>query len=450
MQNIEQVNTRRYLFQLTWPIFIELALQMLVSNVDQIMVARVSDTAVAAIGNANVVTNLLLITFSVVSMAATILITQYLGANSRERVAETYTVSMVVNLTFGVLISLFLGFGSGWILSVMQLPANIMPEATMYLRIVGAGMIFQAGYLTFVSFLRSNALTRQSMIISVITNLLNIVGNFVLIGGIPLLGIPAMGVAGAAISSVVSRVISCVLIIRAFRKLVPEQMQLSHLRPFPVKQMWRILRIGLPAGGESISYNMTQMVIQTMCNTMPVFVITSRVYCNMFAMLSYIFTSAIGQATQIIVGFLMGARRITDTDKRVNATMWSACMVTGVISLGLWLGCRPLFGLFTSDPQVLDLCQTIMLIDLFLEQGRVGNIVIFRALQAAGDIRFPVILNVTTVWTVAVGGGFLLSIVLGWGLPGIWIAMAADELFRAVVSYLRWRNGKWRSKHLLD
>ena len=93
----QNVNSRGYLFQLTWPIFVELVLQMLVSNVDQMMVARTSPTAVAAIGNANVITNLLLISFSVICMAATILITQYIGAGSTERVAQTYTVSLVVN-----------------------------------------------------------------------------------------------------------------------------------------------------------------------------------------------------------------------------------------------------------------------------------------------------------------------------------------------------------------
>ena len=448
MNDIEQVHSRSYLMRLTLPIFIELVLQMLVNNVDQVMVSRVSATAVAAIGNANVITNLLLITFSVISMAATILITQYLGSDSRERVAQTYTVSMLTNATFGLIITLVLVFGSGGILRLIHAPANLLPEASSYLRTIGGGMVLQAVYLTYVSFLRSNGFTRQSMLISVTVNLINVCGNFLLIGGG--LGAPALGVTGAAVSSVISRLIGCLLITRVFAKLIPERMRLSHLRPFPHAHLWRILKIGLPSGGEAISYNMTQAVIQTMCNTLPVFVITARVYCSMFATLSYIFTSAIGQATQIVVGFLMGARRCSDAYRRVNATLAISCLISLIVSLGLWLGCRPLFGLFTSDPQILDTCQTIMLIDLFLEQGRAGNIVLFRALQAAGDIRFPVILNVTVVWLVAVGGGFVLGILFGWGLPGIWIAMALDEGIRAVVTFFRWHSGKWRTKHLLD
>lgn len=448
MDDLEKVNSRSYLLGLTWPIFIELVLQMLVSNVDQIMVAKTSGTAVAAIGNANVITNLLLISFSVISMAATILITQYIGSGSREKVALTYTVSMVSNIMFGLLISALLLFGTPAIFRIMRVNEAVLPEAVLYLRIVGGGMVLQAVYLTYVSFLRSNALTRQSMTISVIINLINIAGNFLLIGGA--FGLPPMGVAGAAVSSVISRLAGCVLIIWMFRRHIPERMRVSHLRPFPFDHFKRLLMIGIPSGGESVSYNLTQIVIQTMCNTMALYVVTSRVYCNMFATLSYIFASAIGQATQIIVGFLMGARRTEDTDRRVNATLRAACLISFLVSLLLCVFCKPLFGLFTRDPQVLNMCQTIMAIELVLELGRAGNIVLFRALQAAGDIRFPILLNVTTVWAVAVGGGYLLAIVLGWGLPGIWVAMTCDECFRAAASFLRWHSGKWRSKHLID
>lgn len=101
---------------------------MLVSNVDQMMVARTSPTAVAAIGNANVITNLLLISFSVICMAATILITQYIGAGSTERVAQTYTVSLVVNVTLSLVIFVALTFFSTQIYGLMGVPAELSPR----------------------------------------------------------------------------------------------------------------------------------------------------------------------------------------------------------------------------------------------------------------------------------------------------------------------------------
>lgn len=444
----QNVNSRGYLFQLTWPIFVELVLQMLVSNVDQMMVARTSPTAVAAIGNANVITNLLLISFSVICMAATILITQYIGAGSTERVAQTYTVSLVVNVTLSLVIFVALTFFSTQIYGLMGVPAELMPEAGAYLRIIGVGMPLQAIHLTFVAFFRAHGLTKQTMFISIVINLLNIAGNFVLIGGMG--PIPMLGVAGAAISSDLSRLVGVVIVIWLFKRTIRTPVDFRNLRPFPVDHLKRLLKIGIPSGGESISYNLTQIVIQTMCNSLPIYVITARAYSNMFAMLSYIYGSAIAQATQIIVGYLMGARKVEETDRRVNATLRARdarllCNLAAALP-----ALRALFGLFTSDPQVLSMCRTIMGIEILLELGRAANIVLFRALQTAGDIRFPICLNVTTVWTVAVGGGYLLGVVLGLGLPGIWIAMTCDECFRGLVSFLRWRSGNWRSKHLLD
>ena len=448
MDDFQKINSRRYLVGLTWPIFVELVLQMLVSNVDQIMVAKTSETAVAAIGNANVITTLLVISFSVICMAATILVTQYIGAGSTERVAQTYTVSLLVNFLFSLAIGFGLAVFPRQIFGLMGVPEQLMREACAYLRIIGLGMPLQAIHLTFVAFFRANGLTRQTMFISIVINFINIGGNLILINGFG--PIPALGIVGAAVSSDLSRLAGVFLILDLFRRHIHTPLSLRHLRPFPFDHLKRLLKLGIPSGGESVSYNLTQIVIQTVCNSLPVYVITSRVYCNMFAMLSYIYASAIAQATQIIVGYLMGARRIEETDKRVNATLWGAMGVSFVISLSLYLFCRPLFGLFTNDPQVLDMCKTIMGIEIFLELGRAANIVLFRSLQTAGDIRFPICLNVTTVWVVAAGGGYLLGVVLGWGLPGVWIAMASDEIFRGVVSFFRWKSGKWRSKHLID
>ena len=448
MDDFQKINSRRYLVGLTWPIFVELVLQMLVSNVDQIMVAKTSETAVAAIGNANVITTLLVISFSVICMAATILVTQYIGAGSTARVAQTYTVSLLVNFLFSLAIGFGLAVFPRQIFGLMGVPEQLMREACAYLRIIGLGMPLQAIHLTFVAFFRANGLTRQTMFISIVINFINIGGNLILINGFG--PIPALGIVGAAVSSDLSRLAGVFLILDLFRRHIHTPLSLRHLRPFPFDHLKRLLKIGIPSGGESVSYNLTQIVIQTVCNSLPVYVITARVYCNMFAMLSYIYASAIAQATQIIVGYLMGARRIEETDKRVNATLWGAMGVSFVISLSLYLFCRPLFGLFTNDPQVLDMCKTIMGIEIFLELGRAANIVLFRSLQTAGDIRFPICLNVTTVWVVAAGGGYLLGVVLGWGLPGVWIAMASDEIFRGVVSFFRWKSGKWRSKHLID
>ena len=377
---------------LTWPIFIELLLQMLVGNADQIMVGWYDPNSVGAIGNANQITNLLLIVFSVVCTAATILISQYIGAEDTRRVNETYAVSLLVNGLFGLGMGLLLMALCGPIFTLMQVPPEIFGETCLYIRIIGGGMVFQSVFLTYTAFFRSSQLMKESMLISVAMNLLNIAGNAVFING-------------------------------AF---------------------------GLPTGGESLSYDLSQICIQSICNGFTLAVINTRVYANLFAMLSYMFASAVSQAAQVVVARLMGAEKTVETSRSVKRTLLAAVSISALVSTLLWVFCRPMLALFTQDAQVLELFQVIMLIEIPLELGRAVNLVMCRSLQACGDIRFPITICVISAWLTAVGGGLLLAVVFDLGLVGLWIAMACDECLRALLFLWRWHGGAWSRKRLLS
>ena len=105
MQREITLDSNTSLFHLTWPIFIEILLQILVGNIDQIMLSHYSDTAVAAVGNANQIINMLILVFSVISTATTILVSQYLGAGNREKVAQLYTLAFLVNLALSLAVA---------------------------------------------------------------------------------------------------------------------------------------------------------------------------------------------------------------------------------------------------------------------------------------------------------------------------------------------------------
>lgn len=437
-----------YLLKLTWPVFIELILQMLVGNMDQFMVGRYSQLSVGAIGNANQILNVLIITFSVISTAAMILISQYLGANEQQKVHQLYTLSFVVNTALSLVIGAVLLLCNRPIFQLMKVPAELMQESRQYISIIGSCMFLQAMQLTLSAFFRSHAMMKESMIVSVVINIVNIGGNMVLING--MFGFPAMGVVGAAISSNLSRAVGLAIMFWLFYKKLGARFSLQHLRPFPKNMLRQLLHIGLPSGGESLSYNMTQVFIMTFVNLFGAVSINTKVYASMFAMCSYLFSSAIGQASQVIVGYLVGAGDLKNTDRQV----WYTCKLSMLVSLAvatvLCVLSRPIFGIFTSDPEVIQLGATIMLIEIFLEWGRSVNIVMVRCLQAAGDIRFPVTLGILSAWIVAVLGGYLTGVVAGLGLVGIWSAMACDECIRAVVFLLRWKSGAWKNKSFVE
>lgn len=436
------------LFHLSYPIFIELVLQMLVGNVDQIMISQYSQRSVAAIGNANQIINFLIIAFSVVSMATTILVSQYIGSNKKKEIEETYIAAIFANFIFGLLVSFLLIFFCEQIFHLINVPDELMDEAKRYIRIIGSCMAIQSLYLTFTAMLRSEAFMRDAMIISIIVNILNIIGNAVLIGGIG--PIPSLGLSGVAIASDISKIIGLIIIVIVFLKRSMISFSFKSWKPFPTKQLKKILYIGIPSGGESVAYSLSQIYILKFVNSFGTFVIATRVYANMFAMLSYVYSSAIAQATQIMVGRFIGAKQLEDANKQVMRTLKYALSISLLISTLLYFLSDIIYGFMTTDIQVIQLAKKIMFIEIFLELGRAMNLVMVRSLQGAGDIRFPIVLSIIAEWSIAVGMSYIFGIVLGWGLVGVWIAMACDEIIRGIIVIIRWKTGAWKTKSLVN
>lgn len=441
------INKKTSLFILTWPIFIELVLQILVNNVDQLMISRVSENAVAAIGNVNQIMSVLVITFSVVTMATTILVAQYLGSDNKKRVSEVYSVAVFSNLAFSVAIGLILFLFNGAIFSLIRLPNELISDAKMYISIIGGGVFLQGIFMTYSAIFRSNGFMKQGMYISVLVNILNIIGNLILLNGY--FGLPKMGIAGVAISSVVSRLIGVIVIMYIFKKNIKGEVSLKYLFPFPKDIFKSLMKIGVPSGGEAISYNTSQMVILTFINTMGITVITTKSYLNIITWLSYLFASAVSQANQIRVAYLIGAGDEDEADKKVRETLKLANVVTLIVASLVYVFSDELFGIFTQNPEILKLGKTILLIDIILEIARTGVLVLIRGMQGAGDIKYPIFIGIASMWSVATLFSYIFGVKLGWGLQGVWIAMLADECLRATIFWFRWKSGKWRARKII-
>ncbi|MEG0846986.1 MAG: MATE family efflux transporter [Niameybacter sp.] len=442
-----KINKNTSLFLLTWPIIVELLLQMLIGNVDQMMISRHSQTAVAAIGNVNQIMNLLIITFNIITMATTILVTQYLGSNNKEKVSEIYSLATYTNLFFSGVIGLLMVVFHKPMFNMMGMPAELYADATIYIVIVGGLICLQGVFMSYAAIFRSNGLMKQTMIISMVINVINVVGNFIFLNGI--LGFPELGVTGVALSSVISRLIGVILVMWLFKKKLDAKISLKYLRPFPKDTLKRLLKIGVPSAGESLSYDIAQVCILACVNRMGTYVIATRVYSNMIGNLSCIYSAAISSAIQIVVGHLIGAGDVDDADELVRKSLRPTVLISLGIAVLFYLGSDLLFGLFTKDPAMLALGKQIMFIQIFLEVGRTFNLVIIRSMQAVGDIKYPVVIGIVSMWGIAALLSYVLGIVFNMGLVGVWIAMALDELIRAVLVYRRWRKGTWRGRALI-
>lgn len=431
------------LVKMTWPVFIELLLQMLVGNIDQVMLSRYNDTAVAAVGNANQIMNTLILTFSVISLAATILLSQYLGARQEEKVRQIYALAAGLNLALSLVIALGLFVGADGLFALMRVPAEAVAEARSYLLIAAVSLPCQALMLTFSAFLRAHARMLVIMCSTGAINLINILGNTAFIYGLGPL--PRMGAAGAALSTSLCRTAGMLMMLFAFfRSVEGATLSPKVLRPFPTDLLRRLLSIGLPAGGEGLSYNLSQSTSLVFVNLMGTFAVTTRMYCAMFAQVCYMLISAVSQAVAIVVGYCVGAKDFDQADRQNWNALKTFTPITLIIAAVLAVFAQPLLGLFSSDPQVIALGRNVMIVEVFLELGRCFNIVMVRNLQAVGDVRFPVLVGIASQWIVGVGVAWLLGIHFGLGLVGVWMAFALDENLRALIFVIRWKRGGWR------
>ena len=440
--DIDKMNTNRNLFFMSLPIFVELLLQLLVGNIDQMMVRRVSQQSVASIVNANQIMNLVIIVLSMASTASTVILSQYLGAEDKANSSRTCMVSILMITVVSLLSTLLVFAGYKPLYKALRVPEEIFDEASLYLLIVGACITVQGLYLIFSAIIRAFAMMKEVMIVSIVMNVMNIIGNAILING--WFGMPRLGAVGAAVSTDISKLVGLGLMILLFVKRTNVKLGLRFLKPFPVQIMKKLCLLAVPSGVESFSYNMSQMCILGIGNSFGTMVTVTKGYCSIFANLAYVYAMAIASATQIVLGYLIGAKKIDLIQKRVNATQKVALAACVGLAVLLFLGSNYIFLIFTDDPEIIALGRRILFIEIFLEIGRAVNIVMTKCLIAVGDAVTPTVVGVSFQWGVAFVGAWVFGIIFGWGLEGVWVAMAIDECLRGLIFAVHFKKERWK------
>ena len=441
---MSDTSLKRQLKVLTIPVFIEMALVMMLGAVDTVMLSRYSDNSVAAVGLDNQLISLVFLVYQFFSMGASILCAQYIGAGLRKRLVQVVGIALVVNVMVGLVVSALLFFYAEGLLQLMGLRPELMGDGLVYLRLTGALSFFQALSLTFSASLRSADKVVYPMLVTGIVNVLNIVGNYALIFGH--WGCPQLGVEGAAISTASCRAIAMVLLCAIHFKVHIPRFPLKYFRPMPWQELKNLFYIGIPAMSENISYSLSQVVITYFINQISNEALAARTYCYNMIMFVYLFCLSITQGGDILVGHLVGQQRHQAAYILGNYFFRWSMIITITGSIVLALAGNSLLGAFTDNEEIIKMGVWVLFVDIFLEVGRTANIFAGSTLRATGDIVYPFVVGVIFQWSVAVGVSYVIGIPLGFGLVGMWIGFALDENIRGVILVRRWRSGKWRTK----
>ena len=442
-----EINEATPLLFLAGPMFLELLLNIFINSADTLMLSHYSEKAVGAVGNSNQIMFLLILMFNIIATATSVIVAQYLGAKQFEKMNMIYTLSFIVNLVIGMILSVTFVLLKGPVLNLMHVPVEMVPDAKIYINIVGGSLFLQTVYNVMLQILRCNGHAKVGMYISIAINLINIVGNYVFLYG-PLKFLN-LGVAGAAIPTVIARTVAVLASLAFFYRKKIGRIALKYIIPFPGRMLADMIKIGLPSAGENLSYNMYQLVLLSFINSMGNDAVNAKVYCQSLISFAMVFSNSAAMATQIIVGHLVGAGKEDAAYKRAFATLKISMPITiGLATLNCILSPYSL-RLFTSNQAIISLGFYIMAVDIVIEIGRCLNMTFVSSLKAAGDYIFPLVVGLISMWGFGATVGYTMGVALGIGVSGVFMGTATDEFLRGLIVMRRWQKQKWRGKSVV-
>ena len=430
------------LLAIAWPIFIEQTLRILIGTVDTFMVSHVSDGAVAALGVANQFVTLALVFFNFIGIGASVVVTHHVGAGDEDGAKKITATAIAVNTWIGVLASILYCLAAGPLLRFAQLPPELMGYAQPFLAMMGGTLFLEAMNTAIGASLRAHGHTRDAMVVTVTQNLLNVAASSILVFG--LFGMPKMGVVGAALASIFSRLVASTIFWILLIRRLHLHLKVRDFLVMRLEAVRRILHIGLPAAGENMSYWVSLMVITTFAARLGSKELATMTYTLNIQRVVILFSISLGLGTEIVIGRLVGAGDFDRAHRQVMKSVRTGFIVATAAIIVVALFASPLLHLFTADPLIIAQGIFLLRLSVIYEPGRVFNIVIINSLRATGDARFPVRIAVISEWILSVPLCYWLGVKLGWGLTGIWVAMMGEEWLRGLAMAYRWKSGRWR------
>lgn len=447
-KNAIVIDEKTPLLMLAGPMFLELLLNTMLNNVDMLMLSHYDEYAVGAVGNANTIMFMMNILFNVIATATSVVVAQYLGAGQFDKMNMIYTLAAAVNLVIGIMLSGIFCAANPLIMNFLHVSPQMRPYSMIYIYIVGGGGFLTAVFNVMLQIMRCNGYTRIGMWITFAINIINIAGNYLFLYG-PL-GFLKMGVAGVAISTIAARFLAVVSLIAFFYATKTGRLSLRYLKPFPGRLLVKMIKIGLPTAGENLTYNLYQTTLLSFVNAMGNDAVNARAYCNSLISFAMIFSNACAMSTQIITGHLVGAGKEDEAYKRVFRTLRTSMPITIALASANAILCGYTLQFFTRNQNIIMLGQMIMIADIFVETGRCLNMTFVSSLKAAGAYVFPLVMGLLCNWGLGLTTGYVVGVVLGVGVAGIYAGTATDECIRGLIVMYYWYRKKWVGKSVVE
>jgi len=429
-------------WQLAWPAMVELLLSTLFSMVDMIMVGRISYQALTAVGLTNHPTMLALAVFQALNVGSTALVARFIGPGDIKNAKATVRQSLVLVTILGVVVSIGGYLLSPAIVTFMRAEPDVYPMSVSYLQIVSLGWLFTTISLNIGAILRGSGDTMTPMRYNLFSNLLNVFGNYVLIFG--KFGFPAMGVAGAALSTTLCRGVAAFLALRAiFNKNRNIGVSLKDDYRIDKNLLERLISIGLPSAMEQFLLRLGQVFFSRAVAGLGTAVYAAHQTAVNISSLTFTPGQAFGMAATTMVGQSLGAKHPDVAEKAGLAARRMGLIIALAIAIVLFFFGYDVALLYTDEPEVARAAANALKILAIMQPMQSTQFILAGALRGAGDTRWPLYSTAIGIWGIRV---ILVHvfIAMGMGLMGAWVAQLCDQAFRAVFIYSRYKSGAWK------
>ena len=439
----EPLFSQKDLLRLAGPLLIEQFLAVTVGMADTMMVSRCGEAAISGVSLVDMINNLIIVLFAALATGGAVVVSQYLGAREQKKADASAGQLILLSAILGTVVAVLCILFARPMISACygSIDADVLDAGVLYLKITALSYPFLALYNAGAALFRSMGNSKISMQISILMNIINIVGNAVCIF------VLGMGVDGVAWPSVLSRAVAAVLILnRCYQKghmlTVPKTIRLDG------RMAKRILGIGIPSAFENSLFEAGRILVVSMISTFGTVQIAANAVANNLDGMGVIPGKAISLAMITVVGRCIGAGDHEQTVYYTRKLLLWAYITMGLSNGAILLFLRQLVGIYALSGETMELAITLVTI-------HAGCAIIFwplsfvlpNALRAANDVKFTMVVSILSMACWRLGFSYLLCVRMGWGAVGVWVAMVIDWTCRVTCFVLRFRSGAWKTKY---
>ena len=443
MEQQQHMFSNRLICSLLIPVVLEQLLNSIMGTADTMMVSNVGSAAISAVSLVDSINVLVIQAFSALAAGGAIICAQYIGQRSKEKANESARQVLFIITAISVAVSLICLVFQKPLLRLIfgSVEPAVMRASETYFFYTALSFPFIAAYDSAASIFRAQDNTKGPMIISMISNVMNIAGNAVMIW------VFHMGVAGAALSTLISRIFCAVVVIIQLRK-EREGQEIVVRDYFKIRPDWsmirRILGLGIPSGVENSMFQLGKLAIQSTVSTLGTAAIAAQAMTNILENLNGIAAIGVGVGLMTIVGQCLGAGRKDEAVYYIKKLCVIAEVIIIISCLGVFALTKPITILGGMEKESADMCfHMVMWITIVKPLVWIMAFIPGYGLRAAGDVKFSMIVSCCTMWACRFCLCVFLIRVMGFGPMGVWIGMFADWTLRGIIFTWRFHSRKW-------